>query len=304
METLSLTTRHSSGIPFVGFGTYQLSSDQAEVGVREALKSGYRHIDSAEAYQNADGTGKAIRESGLNRSDLFITTKLFPGYKPWGAPEKSHAQTIESLKNQLVQLQLDYVDLFLIHSPMAETRLEQWQALIDLQRMGLTRHIGVSNYGIPQLKEITEAGMAKPFVNQVEFHPLCMRPALTRYMQEKSIAPMAYSSLAPLSTWRPVDGQGGNLLTDRKTDSQTTCRKLALKYQVSESQILLRWGLQHGYLVIPRSTRPERIRQNIDLFGFSVSPEDMALLDGLNQDLPFAWAGSGLDPMETAPIVS
>ena len=298
---LSKSTRNEIGMPLVGFGTYQLSVDQAEFCVNEALKAGFRHIDSAEGYHNEAGTGKGIKAAGISRDDLFVTTKLFPGCKQWGAPEKTYQQTIETLKSQLKQLQLDHVDLYLIHAPLSELRLEQWNALMALKKAGLTRHIGVSNYSEERLKEVLEADLAKPEANQVEFHPICARIDLTRYMKDNSIAPIAYSSLAPLSTWRAEEGQGGDVLAEIKGECQAVTNEIAAKLQVSEAKLLLRWGLQHGYGVLTKSSKPERIRENFNLFDFQIPDSDMERLNRLNQNQAIAWAASGLDPMEAAP---
>ena len=298
---ISKSTHNGIGMPLVGFGTYQLSIDQAEFCVNEALKAGFRHIDSAEGYNNEDGTGKGIKAAGLSRVDIVVSTKLFPGYKQWGAPEKTYEQTIEKLKNQLKQLQLDYVDLYLIHAPLSELRLEQWNAFIELKKSGLTKHIGVSNYNEERLTEILDAGLAKPEANQVEFHPICAQVDLTRYMKENAIAPIAYSSLAPLSTWRVEEGQGGEVLAEKKEECQLVTRKIATKLKVSEAKLLLRWGLQHGYCVLTKSSQPERIRENINLFDFEISDNDMERLNRLNQNQAFAWAANGLNPMEVAP---
>jgi 2,5-diketo-D-gluconate reductase A len=295
------STRNGIGMPLVGFGTYQLSIDQAEFCVKEALTAGFRHIDSAEGYNNEEGTGKGIKAAGVSRADIFVTTKLFPGYKPWGAPEKTYAQTIETLKSQLKQLQLDHVDLYLIHAPLAELRLEQWSAFVELKKSGLTRHIGVANYNEARIEEILVAGLAKPEANQVEFHPLCARIGLTRYMRENSIAPIAYSSLAPLSTWRAEAGQGGDVLAEIKEECQWVAKEIAAKLKVSEARLLLRWGLQHGYGVLTKSSKPERIRENFDLFGFEIPNDDMARLNRLDRNRAIAWAANGLDPMEAAP---
>jgi len=298
---ISKSTRNGIDMPLVGFGTYQLSIDQAEFCVKEALKAGFRHIDSAEGYNNEEGTGKGIKASGVSRDDIFITTKLFPGNKQWGAPEKSHEQTIETLKNQLKQLQLDYVDLYLIHAPLSELRLEQWNALVELKQSGLTRHIGVSNYNEERIKEILDADLAKPEANQVEFHPICAQIDLTGYMKENSIEPIAYSSLAPLSTWRIEEGQGGEVLAEIKEDCQLVTNEIATKLKVSEAKLLLRWGLQHGYCVLTKSSKPERIRENLNLFGFEIPDNDMERLNRFNQNQAFAWAANGLNPMEAAP---
>jgi len=284
-------------MPLVGFGTYQLSSDQAEFCVNEALKAGFRHIDSAEGYNNEEGTGKGIKAAGVPRDDLFVTTKLFPGYKQWGAPERTYEQTIDALKNQLEQLQLDYVDLYLIHAPLSALRLEQWNALIELKKSGLTRHIGVSNYNEERLNEILDAGLPKPEANQVEFHPICAQIDLTRYMKENFIAPIAYSSLAPLSTWRVEEGQGGEVLAEIKEECQLVTHDIATKLKVSEAKLLLRWGLQHGYCVLTKSSKPERIRENLNLFDFEIPENEMECLNRLNQNQAIAWAANGINPM-------
>lgn len=298
---ISKSTRNGIGMPLMGFGTYQLSVEQAESCVKEALKAGFRHIDSAEGYNNEEGTGKGIKAAGVSRDDIFVTTKLFPGFKQWGAPEKTYEQTIATLKNQLTQLQLDYVDLYLIHAPLSELRLEQWNALVALKKSGLTRHIGVSNYNEERLKEILDADLAKPEANQVEFHPICARIDLTRYMKENSIAPIAYSPLAPLSTWRAEEGQGGEILSGIKKECQLVTNEIATKLKVSKAKLLLRWGLQHGYCVVTKSSKPERIRENMNLFDFEIPDNDMERFNRLNQNHAIAWAANGLDPMEVAP---
>ncbi len=297
---LSQSTRNGIGMPLMGFGTYQLSVDQAEFCVKEALKAGFRHIDSAEGYNNEEGTGKGIQGASVSRDDIFVTTKLFPGYKQWGAPEKTYEQTIETLKNQLTQLRLDHVDLYLIHAPLSELRLEQWSALVELKKSGLTRHIGVSNYNEEKIKEILNAGLAKPEANQVEFHPICAQTDLTGYMKENSIAPIAYSSLAPLSTWRAEEGQGGDVLAEKKEKCQLLTKEIASKLKVPEAALLLRWGLQHGYCVLSRSTKPDRIRENLNVYDFEIPDSDMDRLNRLNQKQAFAWAANGLNPMEVA----
>ncbi|MFX0070222.1 MAG: aldo/keto reductase family protein [Candidatus Hermodarchaeota archaeon] len=306
MEILK-STRNKIGMPLVGFGTYQLSIDQAEFCVSEAIKAGFRHIDSAEGYENEEGTGrgikKGLKEAGISRDDIFVTTKLFPGYKQWGSPEKNFKQTIETLKKQLKQLQLDHVDLYLIHAPLSELRLEQWKALIELKKLGLAKHIGVANYNEERIIEILDSGLAKPEVNQVEFHPICAQINLTEYMKENSIEPIGYSSLAPLSTWRTEEGQGGEVLAEIKKESQSVIKEIATKLKVSEAQLLLRWGLQHGYSVLTKSSKPERIRENLNVFDFEIPDDDMERLDQLNQNQAIAWAASGINPMEVAPTL-
>ena len=303
MMEISQSTRNALGMPMIGFGTYQLSVEKAEFSVKEALKAGFRHIDSAEGYYNEEGTGRGIKSAGISRDEIFVTSKLFPGYKQWGAPEKNFIQTIETLKNQLKQLQLDYVDLYLIHAPLAELRLEQWNALIELKNMGLARHIGVSNYNEAGIKEVLDAGLSKPEANQVEFHPICAQIELTGYMKENSIVPIAYSSLAPLSTWRTEEGQGGEVLAEIKTECQMVVKEIASNLKVSEAQLLLRWGIQHGYSVLTKSSKPERIRENLNIFNFNISNSDMEHLNKLNQNQAIAWAANGINPMEAAPTL-
>jgi 2,5-diketo-D-gluconate reductase A len=304
---ISKSARNKIGMPLIGFGTYQLSIDQAEVCVSEAINTGFRHIDSAQAYENEEGTGRGIKKglqaAGITREDIFVTTKLFPGYKLWGSPEKNYEQTIGTLKRQLKQLQLDYVDLYLIHAPLAELRLEQWKALMELKKIGLTKHIGVANYNEEAIKEILDAGLAKPEANQIEFHPICAQVELTRYMKENSIEPIAYSSLAPLSTWRVEEGQGGEVLAEIKKEAQSVINEIATNLKVSQAQLLLRWGIQHGYSVLTKSSKPERIKENIAVFNFKIPDKDMKCMDKLNQNHAIAWAASGVNPMKAAPAL-
>ncbi|WP_311081708.1 aldo/keto reductase [Paenibacillus polymyxa] len=297
------STRNEIGMPLVGFGTFQLSDDQAEYSVTEALKAGFRHIDSSEAYYNEEGTGRGIKAAGVSRDELFVTTKLFPApVKNYSQTDKNYSQTIETLKNQLKQLQLDYVDLYLIHAPLSELRMEQWNAFVELKKLGLAKHIGVSNYNIATIKEILDVGLAKPEANQIEFHPICAQVELTRYMKENAIAPIAYSSLAPLSTWRVEEGQGGEVLAEIKKEGQQIIKEVATKLEVSEARVLLRWGLQHGYAVLTKSSKPERIRENFNLFDFEISDNDMERLNQLDQNQALAWAAGGLDPMAAPPL--
>lgn len=297
---ISAATRNQLGMPLVGFGTYQLSTEQAEVCVRDALHAGFRHIDSAQGYNNEAGTGNAIKAAGVSRDEIFVTTKLFPGYAPWGSVEKTFNDTIKALKQQLIDLQLDYVDMYMIHAPFSSLRLEQWQACVELKKLGLTKHIGVANYNIERLEEISNAGLTLPEANQIEFHPLCTQLELSEFMRQKNIVPIAYSSLAPLANWRMEAGQGGEVLAEIKAESQHVLSEMAQRLNVPQAKLLLRWGIQHGYCVLTKSSKPERIRDNLNVFEFSLSDGDMARLDELNQNQAIAWAANGLNPMEVA----
>ena len=148
---LTATSKNSLGMPLVGFGTYQLSTEQAEEAVALALQAGFRHIDSAEGYHNEEGTGKALAACGIPREEIFVTTKVFPGYTGWGMPEKGYEETLEACGKSLNALQLDYIDLYLIHVP-SSLRLEQWRALVELKKQGKVKHIGVSNFDTPLLQ--------------------------------------------------------------------------------------------------------------------------------------------------------
>src|SRR5690606_24768866 len=177
---------------------------------------------------------------------------------------------------------LDYVDLYLIHAPFdREQRLAQWRGLVELREQKKARAIGVSNFSVSHLEELKAAGLPLPQANQIELHPWSQKPTLVRYLEENGIVPIAYSSLVPLSTWRAAPGQDSAKSEVMQADSlrvDSPFKLLAKKYGVSEAQILLRWGVQKGYAVLPKSTNPERLRQNADIFSFSIDDAEMALL--------------------------
>jgi len=291
-------------IPQVGYGTYLVKDAEAASLVQHALRYGYRHIDTAEGYKNERGVGLGIKagmeELGLSRGDLFVTTKLWPGNEAWKQTEKSYQSTIDALNDSLGRLQLDYVDLYLIHAPVARTRrLEQWKALSELRIQGKTRAIGVSNYSEKHIQEIATAGLPVPEFNQIELHPWSQKPALVSYLATAGISIIAYSSLVPLSSWRAVDGQHSAKTDDMKAEgdaADSPFKLMAGKYGVTEAQVLLRWGIQKGYAILPKTTDLERMRKNIDLFSFEIDDEDMTAMEAMDRGPGLAW-GVG-DPVQ------
>jgi len=285
-------------MPMIGFGTYLISDEDAETYVSNAIEVGYRHIDTAEGYYNEAGVGRAIigamTNKSLTREDFFVTTKLFPGNPAWEVETKNYQQTIESCHASLEKLQLDFIDLYLIHAPFAQTdRLSQWEALAELKAQGKVRAIGVSNYREPHIEEIRASGLPMPQMNQIELHPWSQKPGLVSFLTENNIPITAYSSLAPLSTWRIEDGQDSAKTEDMKSDSAKTdspFKIMADKYAVSEAQVLLRWGVQKGYSVLPKSANEVRARQNLDLFSFAIDDDDMASIALMDRGDGIAWA--------------
>lgn len=283
-----------TSIPAVGFGTYLISNDDAETAISSAIAAGYRHIDTASGYHNEETVGAGIRQGlrdqGLSRDDLFVTAKLWPGNPAWGDAAKTGAQTIAECDTSLSRLGLEYVDLYLIHAPYGgDMRLDQWRALLELQAGGKARAIGVSNFNESHLDEITAAGLRMPDANQIELHPWSQKPGLIAHMAKHNIMPIAYSSLVPLSTWRVEEGQDSAKTDDMKADADAF-KGMAGKYGVTEAQLLLRWGVQKGYAVLPKSLNPDRMRQNIDLFSFAIDDADMAQIATMDRGDGVAWA--------------
>ena len=293
-------------MPAVGFGTYLIQDEDVQSLVHQALRLGYRHVDTAEAYGNEHGVGQGIRAAlkdlGISREQIFVTTKLWPGNEAWGQPAKTFDATLDSLAASLERLKLDYVDLYLIHAPFAKTqRLEQWEALLELQRQGKARTIGVSNFNRAHIDEINAAGLPLPDANQIELHPWSQKPNLVSYLASNDISIIAYSSLVPLSSWRSVEGQESAKTDQMKADgaaSDSPFKEMAQKYGVSEAQMLLRWGIQNGYAILPKSVSAQRIRQNIDLFGFEIDDRDMAAIAKMDRGDGVAWSTG--DPTKAA----
>ena len=283
-------------IPRIGLGTYNMNSQESEDMSYAAIKHGYRHIDTAAVYRNEDGVGKALKriyaDTDLIRSDINITTKLWPGGLIKVDRVKNSEGTAKSLEKSLRNLDLDYVDLYLIHSPHAkDKRLEQWETLVLLKEAGKTKHIGVSNWGINHLEELVDKGYPLPSANQIELHPWSQKPELVTYLQQKNIDIIAYSSLVPLSTWRHKKGENSLKTKEMYEDSRnkdSLFKSLSSKYGVSEAQILLKWALQLNYAILPKSINVERIKSNFEL-SFTIDNEDMELIKSQDRGGSITW---------------
>ncbi|KAK9313834.1 NADP-dependent oxidoreductase domain-containing protein [Lipomyces starkeyi] len=266
-STLKLTS--GSSIPRIGFGAY-LANEEA---VYNALNAGYRMIDTAEFYRNEVECGSALArwlsETGSKREDVYYVTKLWNSHHGYKA-------TAEAIDESLRRANLDYIDLYLIHSPLSsrKLRLETWKAMQDAVKAGKIKSIGVSNYGVRHLQELLEWPQLeiKPSVNQVEVHPWLPRKDIVSFCHGNDIVVEAYSPL-----------------TRGKRFKEPVIRELCKKYgDKTPAQILIRWSLQQGLVPIPKSNNPERIKANLDVFGFSISDEDMAKLD-IKSYAPVAW---------------
>ena len=256
----SIKLNNGVEIPQFGFGVFQVPVEQTAETARAALDAGYRHIDTAQAYGNEEGVGRALADSGLPREELFITTKLCNEHH-------GEAEAAQELEKSLERLGIDHVDLYLIHWPQpGQNRyVETWRGFEKLLAEGRARAIGVSNFTVAHLRRLAEETGTVPAVNQVELHPRLPQAELREYHRDNGIATEA---------WAPI-AQGGELLRD------PTVTDLADKHGRTPAQVVLRWHVQLGNIVFPKSMRPERMRENIDVFGFELSDDDMAAMDAL-----------------------
>lgn len=253
-------------IPIFGLGTYlNDNGKQANDSILYALEIGYRHIDTAAMYQNEEEVGTAIRESGIPRKEIFVTTKL------WNS-DHGYDNTHKAFHRSLNHIGLDYIDLYLIHWPVENIRLESWRALEKIYNEGLCKSIGVSNYMDRHLEELLNYSSIIPVVNQVEFSPFLYLKDLHKYCESKGIALESYSPLTKV-----------HKLNDTKLI------EVAQIYNKSTSQILIRWCLQKGVIVIPKSSQKEHIKENADVFDFIISETDMIKLDNLNENYHTSW---------------
>jgi len=250
-------------MPSLGFGVFQIAPEEVMEPVRLALEAGYRLIDTAWGYRNEQGVGRAARESGVPREQLFITTKLTNS-------EHGYDRALRAFDASLAKLGMDYVDLYLIHwpVPMADLYVETWRAFEKLYADGRARSIGVSNFTVAHLQRLIDETGTVPAVNQVELHPRLTQPALRQFHALHGIATEA---------WAPI-GQGKGLL------EHPSIKEMATRYGKSPAQVVLRWHLQIGTIAIPKSVTPARIRENIDVFDFELSPADVLGLSQLGPE--------------------
>ena len=301
--TPRITIADGVHLPAVGFGTYLIGDEEVADAVGAALAAGYRHVDTAEAYGNEAGVGRAVRSAlgaGISRDELFVTTKLFPGNPAWGSPAKTYQATLASMDASLERLGLDHVDLYLIHAPLTpDERVHQWRALVDLREQGRTRAIGVSNFSRRHIEELLAAGLPRPDADQLELHPWSQKQELVDYLWDTGITPIAYSSLVPLATWRTAEGHDSAKTSEMRAAgdaADSPFAMMAAKDGVTEAQVLLRWGVQQGYAVLPKSANPVRIRENADLFSFALDDTDMSAIAGMDRGPGVAWSVG--DPTE------
>lgn len=246
-------------IPQFGVGTYKVTDADAERVVSEALEVGYRHIDTAAMYGNEEGVGRAIRASGIPRDELFVTTKV------WN-DDHGRDRARDAMDRSLERLGLPVVDLILIHWPAAERGLyvETWEALVRARSEGLTRSIGVSNFLVPHLEALAAAGLPAPAVDQIELHPRHQQRETTSYLAEHGIAVQAWS---PLARGAVADAD--------------VVRDAARAHDRTDAQVVLRWHVQRGTIVFPKTTRRERLIENADVFDFALTEEEMAGITAL-----------------------
>ncbi|OZQ70489.1 aldo/keto reductase [Paenibacillus sp. VTT E-133280] len=260
------TTLHNGvNMPWLGLGVFKVEEGSELIqAVKSAIAHGYRSIDTAAIYDNETGVGQAIKEAlqdnNLSREELFVTSKV------WTA-DMGYEETIAAYETSLAKLGLEYLDLYLIHWPVKGKYKETWRALETLYKEGRVKAIGVSNFQIHHLEEVMKNAEIKPMVNQVELHPYLSQQALLSFCQEQGIQ---------LEAWSPL--MQGQLL------DQPVLKQIAAKHSKSVAQVIIRWDLQRGIITIPKSTKEHRIIENVDVFDFLLTEEDMNLINALNQD--------------------
>jgi 2,5-diketo-D-gluconate reductase A len=259
----STTLNDGREIPQLGFGVFQVPPPETEAAVVQALEAGYRHVDTAEMYGNEEGVGRAVRAAGLDRGEVYITSKLNNGYHRPGDARREFEKTLEALGD-------DYVDLFLIHWPLPTLYdgdfVSTWKTLEEFKADGRARSIGVSNFQVAHLERLAAETDTVPAVNQIELHPYFQNRDVAAYGREHGIATEAWAPIAQ-----------GKVLDD------PTLLEIAGRYGKSVAQVVLRWHIQHGMIVFPKSVTPERIRENIAIFDFELESSDVEAIDALDR---------------------
>jgi diketogulonate reductase-like aldo/keto reductase len=261
MSIPHITLNDGVSMPQLGFGVWRVPDAEAEKAVALAIGAGYRSIDTAMLYRNEEGTGRAVRASGVPREELFITTKL------WNS-DHGHDNALRAFDESMTRLGLDYLDLYLIHWPVPaqDMYLETWKAFEELLADGRVRSIGVSNFPVDHLARLIDSAEVPPSVNQIELHPYLAQAELRAFHALHGVATEAWSPL----------GQGRGLLDD------PALAPIAAKHGKTPAQVVLRWHLQLGNVVIPKSVTPARITENIDVFGFELDSDDMNAVSALD----------------------
>ncbi|KAJ3343733.1 hypothetical protein HDU93_006645 [Gonapodya sp. JEL0774] len=267
MSHPSIQLHDGNTIPQLGLGVYQASGDDVINSVKWAIEAGYRHIDTASLYGNEVQVGRGIKESGVAKEQLFITTKV------WNT-EQGYKKTINALERSMRKLGVEYVDLYLIHSPVKATRRETWQALVELQKQGKVKSIGVSNYGVKHLEELFAHSDVKPVVNQIEITPFNTRMRLAEFCQKHSIVIAAYSPLTQ---------------TEKLRDARLVQLQEAHYPTRTPAQLLIRWGIDKSYVTLPKSVHQQRIKENADVWDWELKPEHMEEMDSWNEGLVVGW---------------
>lgn len=248
-------------MPWFGLGVFRSEEGtEVENAVLTALENGYRSIDTASAYQNERGVGKAIKASGIRREEIFLTSKV------WNT-EQGYKSTLMAFEESMEKLDTGYLDLYLIHWPKGKKSVDTWKAMEELYKRGRIRAIGVSNFLVHHLEDFLPECNISPAVNQVEFHPELIQPDLLVYCKNKDIQ---------MEAWSPI--------MKGKVNDIPLMQELAAKYRKTPVQVVLRWDLQKGVVTIPKSVNPERIISNADIFDFELTSEDMKKIDGLDKN--------------------
>jgi len=264
--TSTASLRGGVQLPLLGLGVYQSPpGEETRRAVEAALAVGYRHVDTARAYGNERDVAEGIVASGVPRDEVFVTTKL------WNS-DQGYDETLRACDASLARLGTERVDLYLVHWPVQKLRNDTWRAMEKLKRDGKARAIGVSNYTVRHLEELLARAKEPPSVNQVELHPFLQQHALIEFCRENGIVVEAY---APLVKAQRMD--------------HPVLRRLARKHQATPAQVLVRWALQLGYVVLPKSVQPERIRENAEVYRFELDADDLAAMERLDEGYRTSW---------------